>query len=279
MMRIAVTGATGFIGTRLIQHLQPCNKVLPLSRSPAGNFPSLDLSQPTTLRSALESIDVDMVVHAAGMARRAQCTLNPQLAKLINVDATRAIAEWSAARSIRMIFLSSVGIDEDNVYADTKRQAEQAIEEVGVNASVLRLAYTFGMSTSESRPKPQMRLENEMRDRGSEVFDRAWKFQPTSLTHMCKVVGSLVDENISIPRIANIVTTEATTMHALASVCSGRDVRSSTDYHERGSKFIDTSHLVLARLPTCSLSELHDELRCLRYAAPQPSNTMETRQD
>lgn len=262
-MRIAITGATGFIGARLVQHFQASHEIVALHRSGTSQLPSFDLSQTATLRASLESIDVDVVFHTGGMARRGQCEIDPELATIVNVDATRVIAEWCATRNVRLLF-SSVGLYESNVYANTKRMAERGIEETGVSGSTLRLAYTFGSSPSMSRPRPQMRLETEVREPGSQMFDHSWEFQPTSLTHVCKIVESFLERNETFPREANIVTTEATTMHALASVCTGRNVRSCTDFQERITQFIDIRDLLAAQLPTCSLAELHEEVRRLR---------------
>lgn len=262
-MRIAITGATGFIGARLVQHLQTSHEIFVLHRNRKDRFLSFDLSQPAALRTSLESLNVDILIHAGGIARRRLCELDPTLAYVVNVDATRVISEWCAMRGVRLLFFSSVGLYESNVYASTKRLAERSVEEAGVKGSTLRLAYTFGVSPSKSRPKPQMRLENEARERGSQIFDRSWKFQPTSLDHVCKVVEAFLYRNDTFPRKASIVTTEETTMHALASACSEYDVRSSLDYQERIVRFIRTYDLLAAQLPTCSLVELYKEVRIL----------------
>jgi dTDP-4-dehydrorhamnose reductase len=260
-MRIAITGVTGFIGARLSQYLQTSHELIELRRSSRLHpGPSFDLSQPTSLSASLESLEVDVVIHAGGLARRRQCEMDPKLAYTVNVDATRVIAKWCSEHGVRLLFFSSIGIYENNVYAQTKRLAERHIEESGVQYCTLRLAYTFGMSPSTSRPKPQMYLEAEARQPGSQMLDSSWWFQPTSLTHVCKVVDSFLVRSDTFPREASIVTPEATTMHMLASACLGHDVRSCTRLRERSIKHIDTQDNFEGQVPLCSLADLHDEL-------------------
>lgn len=265
-MKIAITGASGFVGSRLTQHFAMSHEIFELHRDQTARFPPFDLNRPATLRATLEGIDADVIIHAGGMARRALCESAPERAYAANVDATRVIAKWCAENGIRMLFFSSIGIYENNTYANTKRMAERIIEEIGAPGSTFRLAYTFGMSPSMSRPNPQMRLEAEIREQGSQIFDRSWMFQPTSLTHLCEVVELFLARKDTFPRKVNVVTTEQTTMSAMASACLGYDVRSCLSYKKRMAHPIDTEHLIAAGLPTYSLYNLYREIRRLRFA-------------
>jgi len=227
-MRIAITGTTGYIGARLQHYMQRTHEITSITRRGDKGLPSFDLCQPSTLQQTLQHLDVDIIIHTAAIARRQQCTANPEAAYVANVEATKVIAEWARQRGIRLIFLSSLGIHEDNIYADTKRLAEQAIEDSGAMNTTIRLAYTFGFSPSFSNPKPMQRLEHEAHFPGSISFDDSWHFQPTSLEHVCHVIQATV-RNSKPPQEVNVVTIEATTMFEIASACLPHQIQACKD--------------------------------------------------
>lgn len=259
-MRVAITGSTGYIGARLQHYLQHKHEVLPIMRSGGKGYSSFNLSQPRTLRQTLHPLDVDVIVHAAAIARREQCTDNPKIAHLVNVESTKVIAEWANQRGIHLIFLSSLSIYEDNIYAKTKRLAEQVIFESGVINTILGLAYTFGYSPSCSRPKPMQRLELEAQYPGSISFDDSWQFQPTSIEHVCYIMQAIIENNMPSGKV-NVVTTEATTMFEIASTCLPHQVQACKNLIGRHEHFIPKTHLSDFKLPECSISSLFEEVR------------------
>lgn len=259
-MRIAITGTTGYIGARLQSHLQKTHKIIPVSRNGGDGYPPFDLSQPFSLHQTLNLLNVDVIIHAAAIARRNKCTENPELAHVINVEATKVIAEWANQRGIRLIFLSSIGIHEDNAYANTKRLAEQIIHATGSINTTLRLAYAFGFSPSNSRPKPMQRLEQEVQFPDTVSFDDSWHFQPTSLEHVCHVTQAIV-ENKSQPEELNVVTTEASTMFEIASACLSHPIQARNDLKERQEHFISKTYLSDFKLPECSIASFFEEVR------------------
>jgi dTDP-4-dehydrorhamnose reductase len=259
-MRIAITGTTGYIGARLQHYLQRTHEITSITHKNDEEIPPFDLCQPSTIRQALQYIDVDVIIHTAAIARRQLCTANPRDAYVANVEATKVIAEWAKESGIRLIFLSSLGIHEDNIYANTKRLAEQAIKESGVISTTLRLAYTFGFSPSFSKPKPMQLLEAEAHCPGSITFDNSWHFQPTSLEHVCNVLRAIV-ANSKPPQEINVVTMESTTMFQIASACLPHQIRACQDLKDRMEHFIPNTHLLDLGLPQCNMSSFCAELR------------------
>lgn len=260
-MRIAITGANGFIGARLFEYLNVGHMIVPLLRNPPPRAFSFDLSQPAALHKTLDRLDIDLFIHAGAIARRRQCEIMPVLAHTVNVEATRVIASWAATRGVRVLFLSSVGVYEHSVYAETKRLAERSIEEIGGNASILRLAYSFGRSNSMSRPRPQALIEQEALNIGSQEFDMSWRFQPTSLSHLCSVIDHYIVRSDVLPRSLNVVTQDSTTFHGIAAAVLAHRVSSCRALHERIEKALDVDVMIKAGLPVCSVMELCEELK------------------
>ena len=156
-MTVLVTGATGFTGGHLAQHLAARGDavkalVRPRSRAKfeASPLPKHgvvavegDLGDPVALRRATEGVDV--VYHIAATYREAG---QPDAAyRAINVDGTRHVLEAArAAGASRVVHCSTGGVhghianppaNEDapfnpgDVYQDTKLEAEQAATEFG----------------------------------------------------------------------------------------------------------------------------------------------------
>jgi UDP-2-acetamido-2,6-beta-L-arabino-hexul-4-ose reductase len=139
-MKVLVTGADGFIGRNLIQHLsvRADTEVLSFTRANvAGDLASL-------VRVA------DFVVHLAGVNR----PQDPAEFVSGNVDLTAALADKVAGEAARtdrrlpVVYASSIQAALDNPYGRSKLAAEQRLlsvgERGGVAVRILRLPNVFG---------------------------------------------------------------------------------------------------------------------------------------
>ncbi len=169
--RVAVTGATGFVGSILIQQLSqlgvPTLALLREKRSIPGVEYAVvgDLEQATDLASILEG--TDCVVHLAGRAHVLEETeVDPLKAfTAANVDATVRLAEASAqARVRRFIFVSTIKVNGETTfgspfkpddppnpvgpYAQTKQTAESRLRSIsresGLEVVIIRPPLVYG---------------------------------------------------------------------------------------------------------------------------------------
>jgi dihydroflavonol-4-reductase len=150
--RAVVTGATGFLGRAIVEHLVATGRpVSALVRSDAAADTVLalgaepvrgDLRDPSTLEAAFT--DCDAVYHAAGV--NAFCLPDPRLLYEVNVAGSRAVALAAATAGVgRLIYTSSAvtmepGAQRDRAsvnrrefpseYARSKVEAEQAVMQV-----------------------------------------------------------------------------------------------------------------------------------------------------
>ncbi|MEO5822484.1 MAG: NAD(P)-dependent oxidoreductase [Vicinamibacteraceae bacterium] len=155
--RIAVTGASGFIGSAVLRAALGrrlavtgfSRRALAVDGAVDGaEWVRGDLADRRLLESALRGADA--VVHAAGLAHRTG-GLPPDAWRIANVDGTRAVVEAAAAVGVgRVVVVSSVAVygshghvvDESTVcrpvgaYATSKRQAELEARRIADRASL-----------------------------------------------------------------------------------------------------------------------------------------------
>lgn len=172
--RIFVTGATGFIGGAVARRLHAIGAhVLALARNPARGerlaqlgieLVRGDVTDADRMRAILTQ-DVKVVMHiAAWLGGR-----NTHLAEAVNVQATRSLAEHSAAVGVdRFVFTSSVSVygpmgDQDvdestplrpygDPYGDSKIRAEAALREVGARTGLAITIVRPGMVYGPESP-------------------------------------------------------------------------------------------------------------------------------
>lgn len=167
-MRVAITGASGLVGSRVTELLAPSLEFIPLTR------PNVDLATATPDTLARTGIRPDAVLHLAALTAVDELERERPHGKTgpgyrTNVNGTRAIAEWAATLHVPMLLVSTdfvfpvnsrgpfpeepsptKGPTEVSWYGWTKVQAETIALE-NVDNAVLRISYPF-----QGKPGPRM---------------------------------------------------------------------------------------------------------------------------
>lgn len=154
-----ITGAAGLIGGYLVRSASrwvPDWAVRGVTRA------EVDLIDRAQVQRLWDRYRPDLVIHCAALSRTGLCEQDPARARLINVEATRLLADL--ARDIPFIFLSTDQVFDGakgqyvetdavhplNVYAQTKAEAEQVVLGNPAHA-VVRIALTAGTSPTRDR--------------------------------------------------------------------------------------------------------------------------------
>jgi uncharacterized protein YbjT (DUF2867 family) len=143
-MTVLVTGATGFIGRRLVPALlEDGHTVRAMTRRPQeydgpGEAVGGDVSDPASLTDALDGVDVAVyLVHSLD---------SPDFEKR-DAEAARAFGKAAAAAGVRQIvYMGGLGDEgqELSPHLRSRREVEELLAEAGVPTTVLRAAIVVG---------------------------------------------------------------------------------------------------------------------------------------
>jgi len=156
-VRIGVTGASGMLGTALVNHLSKLHKVFATSRSKGKEgegvkWDCFDLTDVEILNRWLDRIKPDVVIHCAAIVNVDLCEDNIELATELHVKATEIIANYLDFNNGRLIYISTDSVFDGekqsaysesdpvsplNVYAETKLMGEKPVQLMG-NGLILR---------------------------------------------------------------------------------------------------------------------------------------------
>ena len=154
-----ITGAGGLIGNYLVQAgpaLVPGWQIRGLTRA------QLDLTDFDAVRRLFSEDKPEMIIHCAALTKTPACQQKPALARVLNVEVTKVLAELAA--DIPFVFFSTDLVFDGrkgnyvetdtvnplNVYAETKAEAEQIVL-CNPRHTVIRTSLNFGASPSGDR--------------------------------------------------------------------------------------------------------------------------------
>ncbi|MDG3006574.1 SDR family oxidoreductase [Paludisphaera mucosa] len=162
-MRIVLTGATGRIGAYLRDPLKTRGwDVVAWGGATPGSWDgsptvAVDLADLAEIGRALDRDAPDAVLHAAAISDAARVRSDPGRARVVNVDAVSAVAEWCIAKGCRLVFTSTDMVfdgsrawtpeaDEPRpilAYGATKRDAEREALKAP-DSAVARIGLLYG---------------------------------------------------------------------------------------------------------------------------------------
>lgn len=193
MSRLLITGATGLIGSVILQKvIDAGHSVVALSRNPGMALPNVQWVQAdfvNDIRSVLRNVpSVDAVIHnAASLAIGRDEAERTELEK-INLDASRALIDWSVLQSVqKLIFSSSINllakplpkiITEDvpaspslhyhRTKIEIERELAKATEESELQTFIFRISSPVSLNPA-FLPRTVLRLWIEQAKRGEDV--------------------------------------------------------------------------------------------------------------
>lgn len=162
-VRILVTGSSGMLGTDLVTVLKKKYQVIGLanrkSRVHDIEFYLADLADQKAVLKIIMEIKPQIIIHAAAIADAEVCEENPDQAFKVNTKGSRLIGMAAEKLGAGLIFISSDYVfdgekttsyaetdrpNPQNVYGQTKVQAEEFLKALKTKVFIVRPCWLFG---------------------------------------------------------------------------------------------------------------------------------------
>ena len=118
MKRLLVTGASGFLGSRIIEYYRDRYEIC------APSHTDMDITDKEKVAAVFRDFKPHMVVHSAAISDVGVCEREPEQSGKINVDGSRNVAEASAKIRAKCLVCSS-----DQVYVGSQVRGPHKEEE------------------------------------------------------------------------------------------------------------------------------------------------------
>jgi len=152
-MNIAITGANGLVGSRVVELLKDDFTFIPLDHK------DVDITDQKQVHKKLNEIDFDLLLHMAAYTNVDKAEEEKDIAQKLNVDATKYLFEETQAKNKKMIYISTDFVfdgknppfDEESkphpvgYYGQSKYEGELVIDN---RAMIVRITYPYGDSPS-----------------------------------------------------------------------------------------------------------------------------------
>lgn len=225
MSTVLVTGATGFIGRRLVPALiDDGHTVRAMTRRPdsydgPGEPVGADVSDPDSLAAALDGVDVAIyLVHSLD---------DPDFERK-DAEAARNFSKAAAAAGVRQIvYMGGLGADDGDLSAHlrSRREVEGLLGQDGVPVTVLRAAIVVGHGGISWEITRQL-----VKNLPAMVVPK-WvgtRTQPIALDDVIRYLAGVVDKEEAFGRVFEIGGTEQLTyldmMEVAAELINGRKI-------------------------------------------------------
>ncbi|NTU47195.1 sugar nucleotide-binding protein [Candidatus Roizmanbacteria bacterium] len=172
MLKIAITGSTGMIGSRMVELLKNDFIFVPLTQE------QLDITNRETVFKTLSEIDFDIFFHLAAYTNVDGAETQKELCYKINVEGTKNVFEATQANGKQFVLVSTDFVFDGSTppytetsdpnpigyYGQTKYEAEQLVKG---QAMIIRPSYPYRKEFTEK--KDFVRVLKSLLEQGKEL--------------------------------------------------------------------------------------------------------------
>lgn len=174
MREILVTGADGQLGSDVVDEFESRHM---LARG-ANRF-DFSLDNPAETRAFIEGFKPWAVIHCGAYTAVDRAESEEELARTVNVEGTRAVAEACASIGAKLIYISTDYVfagegdapheagdatNPLNVYGRTKAEGEEIVRDALDEHFIVRVSWVFGRAGKGNFVKTMLRLAEEKKE-------------------------------------------------------------------------------------------------------------------
>jgi len=152
MLKIALTGADGLVGSRIVELLKDDFEFIPLAQK------SMDITDKEQVNSALKDLNYDIFFHLAAYTNVPEAEKEKDFAFKINRDGTKNVFEEVIQKQKKFVYVSTDFVfdganppyfedsipNPTSVYASSKYEGEKIVNPpAGGQAMIVRIAYPY----------------------------------------------------------------------------------------------------------------------------------------
>ena len=165
-MRVAVTGARGFVGPHLVAHLEACgDDVLSLDRRGPDSF---DVTDPTAVRERLADTRPEVVYHLAALSHVGESWKSPATSFRVNAEGTlnvlHACTELGLSRVVVVLSSEEYGRVDEADLPLTEESSLRPVEVPRLVGSNARLRAATGWTPTIPLPQTLADVLQSARD-------------------------------------------------------------------------------------------------------------------
>jgi dTDP-4-dehydrorhamnose reductase len=214
-MKLLVTGASGLLGSKLIQFATIKDyKVYSAyhhNTPREGTLLQFDLADKKSLKRIFEKAEPDIVIHAAALTDVDKCETQRELAQKVNVQGSENIAKLCKKHQTYLIYVSTDYVFDGengnyketdtpspiNYYGATKLQAEKHIKKLVKCYCIARTSVLYGSTPSQGKTNFALWLIDKLRkeEKLRAVTDQT--NSPTLNTNLAEMILEVVERRLT----------------------------------------------------------------------------------
>ncbi len=213
-MRVGVTGASGMLGTALIDELANKHEVFATSRSKGlekdgVQWECFDLTNSKHLNKWLDNTTPDVVIHCAALVDVDRCEKNVSYATKLHVDTTKAVVNYLDCNNKKLIYISTDSVFDGkkdrsyvesdkvnplNIYAKTKLLGEKSV--LLMKGGLVLRTNIIGWSRSGNISFAEWILDGLFESKPLALFSDVI-FSPLNVSDLSKIIIQAIDSEIT----------------------------------------------------------------------------------
>ena len=200
MKKILITGASGYVGARIHLDLKSKYNVVGtyFNSEFNDNLVKVDITDLASVESVFYAQNPDYIVHAAAFPVSPQNDEQKKLMEDLNYKGTDNVVKMANKVGAKVVFISSAialtnnSSTTNDMYGQSKAYGERECKNVKAGSLVVRPHTVFGYSPNMTNDRSFNRILKNIFLKTPAIYDTSWKFEPTYIGHLSKVIDKYV---------------------------------------------------------------------------------------